>query len=35
MPDKLHIAIVGGGAAGFFATIVAKKKLPEADVTIF
>ena len=35
MPDKLHIAIIGGGAAGFFAAIAAKKKLPEADVTIF
>lgn len=35
MPDRLHIAIIGGGAAGFFAAITAKKKLPEADVTIF
>lgn len=35
MPDKLHIAIIGGGAAGFFAAIAAKKKRPETDVTIF
>ena len=35
MPDRLHIAIIGGGAAGFFAAIAAKKKRPEADVTIF
>ena len=35
MPDKLHVAIIGGGVAGFFAAIAAKKKRPEADVTIF
>lgn len=30
----LNIAIVGGGAAGFFAAITAKQKNPEAHVTI-
>ena len=33
--QPLHIAIVGGGAAGFFAAIAAKHKSPAADVTIF
>lgn len=31
----LDIAIIGGGAAGFFAAITAKRRLPEARVTIF
>ncbi len=35
MPHTLHIAIIGGGAAGFFAAIAAKRKQPHADVTIF
>lgn len=35
MPQTLHIAIVGGGAAGFFAAITAKYKQPLAEVTIF
>ncbi|MBR6456495.1 MAG: aminoacetone oxidase family FAD-binding enzyme [Prevotella sp.] len=29
------IAVVGGGAAGFFLSICLKERLPEADVTIF
>ena len=35
MPKTLHIAIIGGGAAGFFAAIAAKRKQPHADITIF
>lgn len=35
MPQTLHIAIIGGGAAGFFAAIAAKRKQPHADITIF
>ena len=35
MPQTLHIAIIGGGAAGFFAAIAAKRKQPNADITIF
>lgn len=31
----MKIAIVGGGAAGCFCAIVAKRRLPEADVTIY
>lgn len=31
----LQIAIIGGGAAGFFAAISAKRKQPHADITIF
>lgn len=30
-----NIAIIGGGAAGFFAAITAKQKHPEAAITIF
>ncbi|WP_028896409.1 NAD(P)/FAD-dependent oxidoreductase [Prevotella sp. HUN102] len=30
-----HIAIIGGGAAGFFAAIAAKETNPHAKVTIF
>ena len=33
--DLPHIAIVGGGAAGFFAAIEAKRRLPQAEVCIF
>lgn len=35
MPDNLHIAIIGGGAAGFFAAIAAKQNAPHSDITIF
>ena len=35
MPQTLHIAIIGGGAAGFFAAIEAKRNFPHADITIF
>ncbi len=35
MPQTLRIAIIGGGAAGFFAAIAAKRKQPHADITIF
>ena len=35
MPQTLHIAIVGGGAAGFFAAIEAKRNFPHTDVTIY
>jgi len=35
MTERLHIAVVGGGAAGFFAAIAAKQSNPEARVTIF
>jgi predicted Rossmann fold flavoprotein len=31
----MKIAIIGGGAAGFFAAIAAKENLPEARVVIF
>jgi predicted Rossmann fold flavoprotein len=34
MPQTLHIAIIGGGAAGFFAAIEAKRNFPHADITI-
>ena len=29
------IAIIGGGASGFFAAIIAKKRNPDIDITIF
>lgn len=35
MPETLHIAIIGGGAAGFFAAISAKRTCPEADIVLF
>ena len=35
MPQTLHIAIIGGGAAGFFAAIETKRNFPHADITIF
>ncbi len=31
----MKIAIIGGGAAGFFSAIAAKENYPEADVVIF
>lgn len=31
----MDIAVIGGGAAGFFAAIHAKENLPEASVTLF
>ncbi len=31
----LHIAIIGGGAAGYFAAIQAKRCAPSANITIF
>jgi predicted flavoprotein YhiN len=31
----MNIAIIGGGAAGFFAAIAAKENYPEAKVTIY
>lgn len=35
MSPSLHIAVIGGGAAGFFAAIEAKRRNPGADITIF
>lgn len=35
MTERLHIAVVGGGAAGFFAAIAAKQTNSKARVTIF
>ena len=31
----MKLAIIGGGAAGFFAAITAKENYPDADVVIF
>ena len=31
---KVNVAIVGGGASGFFAAIIAKSKNPNANVLI-
>lgn len=33
--NPLHIAIIGGGAAGFFAAVTAKDQCPEARVAIY
>jgi predicted Rossmann fold flavoprotein len=33
--NKMNVAIVGGGASGFFAAIRAKSKNPNANITIF
>ncbi|MDR9418249.1 NAD(P)/FAD-dependent oxidoreductase [Gracilimonas sp.] len=33
--EDLQVAVIGGGAAGFFAAISAKKHYPEAKVTIY
>ena len=35
MANTLRIAVIGGGAAGFFAAIEAKRKNPQTDITIF
>ncbi len=35
MPSSPQIAIIGGGAAGFFAAIQAKENHPNAEVVIF
>jgi predicted Rossmann fold flavoprotein len=35
MTNSKKIAIIGGGAAGFFAAISAKEHHPEAEVTIY
>ena len=35
MTSTLRIAVIGGGAAGFFAAIEAKRKSRHADITIF
>lgn len=32
---KMDIAIIGGGAAGFFAALSAKENYPEAYVVLF
>lgn len=32
---KTSLAIIGGGAAGFFLAVNAKEMMPELDVTIF
>ncbi len=34
-PLKMDVAIIGGGAAGFFAAIAAKENFPDSSVTIF
>lgn len=34
-PSEKHIAIIGGGAAGFFAAITAAETDPSASVTLF
>ena len=31
----MKVAVIGGGAAGFFAALSAKKHLPKAEVVIF
>lgn len=33
--QSLRIAIIGGGAAGYFAAIAAKREQPLADITVF
>ena len=35
MPHPLRIAIIGGGAAGYFAAIEAKRCAPNSEITIF
>lgn len=35
MSSPLRIAIIGGGAAGYFAAIKAKRNNANADITIF
>ena len=34
MPQTLHIAIIGGGAAGFFAAIEAKRNFPHGGISL-
>jgi predicted Rossmann fold flavoprotein len=33
-PDNMHIVVIGGGAAGFFAAVTAKAANPEAQVIL-
>ncbi len=33
--EGINVAVIGGGAAGFFAAIAAKENYPNANVTIF
>ena len=35
MPERKKIAVIGGGAAGFFAAITAAEADPQAEVTIY
>lgn len=35
MNTSSHIAVIGGGAAGFFAAITARKTNSHAEVVIF
>lgn len=35
MKQNLRVAIIGGGAAGFFSALSAKSHFPEAEVTIY
>ncbi|MBN9293058.1 MAG: NAD(P)/FAD-dependent oxidoreductase [Flavobacteriia bacterium] len=35
MNHPLKIAVIGGGAAGFFSAVTAKRNFPEAEVTIY
>ena len=35
MNNSFHIAVIGGGAAGFFAAITAKRTNSHADVVIY
>lgn len=35
MNKNLRIAVIGGGAAGFFSALSAKEHFPEAEVTIY
>jgi predicted flavoprotein YhiN len=33
--NAIKVAVIGGGAAGFFAAIAAKENHPKAEVTIY
>jgi predicted flavoprotein YhiN len=35
MKQNLRVAIIGGGAAGFFSALSAKSHFPNAEVTIY
>ena len=35
MKDGLKIAVIGGGAAGFFAALSVKEHFPNYSITIF